>query len=193
MVPGFQRILFLIATLAIFASASSELFANNLIENPGTGSRSAEVRHLDFDSSKTVFDVRRVDTGVDMKPVPQNLCPQVRGTGPAPSAYQDLRNPLEPTQENIKAGELLFQEKAKPITCETCHNFSGNGMGVIFQQLKPYPRDFTCYQTMKDVTDGQLLWIIKKGSHGTRMKPFDRLSHEQIWQLILYIRTFEKK
>ena len=127
--------------------------------------------------------------------VGSTLCPQVRGTEPPPedfAHYFKFKNPLKPNQENIEAGSKLFHRDAKPIACETCHGFKGDGFGVIFQQLKPYPRDFTCYQTMKDIEDGQLFWVIQQGSHGTRMKAFYKLSETEIWQLILYIRSLAK-
>jgi mono/diheme cytochrome c family protein len=118
------------------------------------------------------------------------LCPQTRGTVPAPGPYAGMTNPLPASNENISGGKLLFHEDARPIPCEICHGFKGNGFGVIFQRMQPYPRDFTCYNTMKDVSDGQLFWIIKNGSHGTRMKAFEKLEDEQIWQLVHYIRHF---
>ena len=127
--------------------------------------------------------------------VGSTLCPQVRGTEPPPedfAHYFVFKNPLQPNEENIEIGRKLFHRDAKPIACETCHGFKGDGFGVIFQRMKPYPRDFTCYQTMKDVEDGQLFWVIQQGSHGTRMKAFYKLSEKEIWHLILYIRSLAK-
>jgi mono/diheme cytochrome c family protein len=45
---------------------------------------------------------------------------------------------------------------------------------------------------MNDLPDGQLFWIIKKGSMGTGMMSFAGLPDEQVWQLIQYIRTLAK-
>ena len=122
---------------------------------------------------------------------PTGLCPQTRGTSPAPKPFDEMVNILPASEENLAAGKLLFHEEAKPIPCETCHGFKGNGFGVIFARMQPYPRDFTCYQTMKEVSDGQMYWIIKHGSHGTRMKSFfTRLKEDEIWQLVHYVRQF---
>jgi mono/diheme cytochrome c family protein len=121
---------------------------------------------------------------------PAGLCPQTRGTSPAPEPYTGMANILPASKENLAAGKQLFHQDTKPITCETCHGFKGNGFGVIFAQMQPYPRDFTCYQTMKEVSDGQLFWIIKHGSHGTRMKLFKNLQEDEIWQLVHYVRHF---
>ncbi len=119
---------------------------------------------------------------------PAGHCPQTRATSPAPEPFTSMVNPLPASNENISGGRLLFHEDARPMPCETCHGFKGNGFGVIFQQMKPYPRDFTCYQVMSALSDGQLFWIIKSGSHGTRMKGFAKLTDDQAWQLVHYIR-----
>ena len=128
---------------------------------------------------------------VEMKTTdPAGLCPQTRGTSPAPEPYTGMKNLLPASKENIAAGKQLFHQNVQPIPCETCHGFKGNGFGVVFARMQPYPRDFTCYQTMKEVSDGQLFWIIKHGSHGTRMKPFKHLEEDEVWQLVHYVRHF---
>jgi hypothetical protein len=120
---------------------------------------------------------------------PQGLCPQIRKTISAPEPYASMSNPLPPSNHNISGGKMLFQEDAKPMPCENCHGFKITGMGIMFQMMKPYPRDFTCYNTMKDLSDGQLFWVIKNGSHGTRMPAYKNLFDDQIWQLVHYIRN----
>jgi len=116
------------------------------------------------------------------------LCPQTLGTIPAPDEYLLMKNVVEPTEENILTGNNLYNSTAKPIPCIICHGIKGDGIGLIFQHIKPYPRNFTCYRTMKGISDGQLFWTIKNGSHGTQMPSFTKLEDEQIWKLILYIR-----
>lgn len=141
-----------------------------------------KVAQVEQAEAEPEVEMKTIDSGV--------LCPQTRGTESAPEAYASMTNPLPSTGENIEAGKMLFHHDAKPVSCETCHGFKGNGMGVIFQRMKPYPRDFTCFQHMKDITDGQLFWIIQTGSHGTRMKAFEKLEEEQIRQLVHYLRNF---
>ena len=119
-----------------------------------------------------------------------SLCPQARSTVSAPEKYSQMKNILTPTKENIEAGKALFNSRAQPIPCSICHGFKGNSIGVIFQWIKPYARNFTCYQTMRDISDGQMFWIIRNGSHGTRMRAYEKLDDEQIWQLVLYLRSF---
>jgi hypothetical protein len=120
------------------------------------------------------------------------ICPQPRQTVTAPDGFLKLDNPLEVTPANILAGKTLFHVDAKPTACRVCHGMSGNGMGILFHRVDPKPRNFTCVYTMDDLSDGQLFWIIKNGSPGTEMPSFSYLEDNQVWQLILFIRSFSK-
>lgn len=113
-------------------------------------------------------------------------CPQPRSTAKAPEGIYESSNPLKNTPENIEEGRLLFQLNAQP-TCTMCHG-SGDGLGMMSGGLNPPPRNFMCKETMENIPDGQLFWIIKNGSPGTGMPAFSELADEQIWSLILFIR-----
>ena len=113
-------------------------------------------------------------------------CPQPRSTAKAPESLYNATNPLENSSDNIEKGRLLFQLDAQP-SCTMCHG-SGNGLGMMSSGLVPPPRNFTCKETMEQIPDGQLYWIIKNGSPGTGMPAFEGLADRQIWQLIHYIR-----
>lgn len=121
------------------------------------------------------------------------ICPQPRKTVTAPSEYLKLQNPLEATPQNILAGKTLFHVDAKPSACRICHGISGDGLGILFHRVKPKPRNFTCVYTMEELPDGQLFWVIKNGSPGTAMPSFNYLDDDQVWQLILYLRSFSTK
>jgi mono/diheme cytochrome c family protein len=116
-------------------------------------------------------------------------CPQERNTLRVPDSLYNLVNPLENTPENIEAGRVLFQLDVQP-TCTMCHGF-GDGRGIMADSLIPPPRNFSCKDTMKDIPDGQLFGVITNGSEGTGMPAFFDLNDEQIWKLILYIRTLD--
>jgi len=121
------------------------------------------------------------------------ICPQPRKTVTAPEAYLRMSNPLEPTSNNIIAGKTLFQFDAQPTACRVCHGIGGDGLGIMFPHVQPKPRNFMCYYTMEDIPDGQLFWVIKNGSPGTVMPSFGYLDDDQVWQLILYVRSLSKK
>jgi len=120
------------------------------------------------------------------------ICPQTRTTPQAPDTIAQQKNPFESNAENFIKGESLYQWTAEPNPCKTCHGPRGNGLGMMAQGLSPMPRNFTCSQTMKEVSDGQMFWIIKNGSPGTGMPAYKFLSDDEIWKLIVYIRHFEK-
>lgn len=118
------------------------------------------------------------------------VCPQKRTALSAPAEYLRRGNPLPPSDKNILAGKTLFAVDAKPFPCQACHGLKGDGFGIAFKSEAPTPRNFTCAQTMKDISDGQMFWIIQNGSPNSQMPSYKELEEDQIWQLILYLRHF---
>lgn len=123
----------------------------------------------------------------------KGICPQTRTAPPAPDKIAQKKNPFESNAKNFIKGESLYQWTAEPNPCKTCHGPEGNGLGMMAHGLQAMPRNFTCTETMKEVSDGQMFWIIRNGSGGTGMPAFKFLSDDDIWKLILYIRHFDKK
>jgi hypothetical protein len=107
-------------------------------------------------------------------------CPQSRQTHRAPGNIHDMKNPLEPSAKNLKKGKVLFQSRAKPLACKHCHGLKGDGKGYKAVNMIPPPRNFTCAKTMKEITDGQMFWIIKNGSKNTEMQAYDTLKDKHI-------------
>ena len=118
---------------------------------------------------------------------PPAECPQPRFTGKAATELYARENPLETSRANLRAGDKLYHRLSDP-SCEVCHGKKGEGNGKLARQFDPRPRDFACSETIDGIPDGQLHWIIKNGSPGTAMPPFDYLSDEEIRQLVLYLR-----
>jgi mono/diheme cytochrome c family protein len=115
-------------------------------------------------------------------------CPQPRFTGKAPDELYSRANPLDASSGNRRAGKKLYEKLSDP-SCTVCHGKKGDGKGQLASQFDPPPRNFACAATIDGIPDGQLHWIIKHGSPGTAMPPFDYLSDEEIWQLVLYLRS----
>lgn len=115
-------------------------------------------------------------------------CPQPRFTGKAPPEIYNLKNPQENNSKNLTKGKLLYQVKAKPFPCKSCHGIKGDGNGPMARGFNPPPRNFTCTKTINNITDGQLYWIIKNGSPGTGMIAYKGLKDEKIWNIILHLR-----
>jgi len=116
------------------------------------------------------------------------VCPQPRQTVQAPDEFFNLKNPLKNTRDNVEHGRRLFLQDVQP-SCAMCHGAKGDGTGGFGADMSPKPRNFTCAETMKPIPDGQLFWVIQNGSPDTGMPPFRDLNDEQIWQLVLYLKS----
>ena len=117
----------------------------------------------------------------------QGPCPQPRKTKSAPA---NLIKASIPARASVEAGKKIFEKTAKPMACKMCHGKEGNGAGKLGKALKPRPRNFTCSNTMKSVSPGQMFWIIKNGSKGTGMVAHGKkLNDKQIWDVVKYIDT----
>ena len=112
-------------------------------------------------------------------------CPQPRKTKAAPGGIAKKKIP---GSADAKRGEKIFMKTAKPMACKMCHGAKGDGNGKLGAALKPKPRNFTCKETMKKVSPGQMYYIIKNGSKGTGMAK-QLLKDKEIWDVIKFIRT----
>ena len=84
----------------------------------------------------------------------------------------------------MEEGRAIYYGRVnRDVHCSRCHGVGGAPvMGA---------RDFTDTASMKRFSDSHLLWSIMEGVPGTRMWSFkDKLSEEQIWKVIAFIRTF---
>ncbi len=114
-------------------------------------------------------------------------CQQVRKTKSAPA---NLIKASIPASASVEAGKKIFEKSAKPMACKMCHGSEGKGNGKLGKALNPRPRNFTCSDTMKHVSSGQMFWIIKNGSKGTGMVAHGKtLKDRQIWDVVKYIDT----
>ena len=104
----------------------------------------------------------------------------------APGEASGPLNPLNGDMQAILAGQQLYLNN-----CVPCHGASGKGDGPAGIGLNPRPGDFTQHMIPGKHTDGQVFLWIKNGFPSTAMPAWDeRLSEEQIWQLVTYLRTF---
>lgn len=97
-----------------------------------------------------------------------------------------LTNPYPPSAEALRAGTEVYTEH-----CRSCHGRLGDGQGEKAAALSVAPGDFTDRSKMEQLADGELYWQISKGRRP--MPAFaNKLSEQQRWQVVDYIRTFER-
>jgi mono/diheme cytochrome c family protein len=103
----------------------------------------------------------------------------------APGEASGPLNPLTVDAATIVAGRQLYA-----ASCATCHGAAGRGDGPASLGLRPPPADFTQHMVPGKHTDGQVFLWIKNGFPGTAMPAWGgRLSDEDIWRLVSYLRT----
>src|SRR5277367_1107550 len=104
----------------------------------------------------------------------------------APAQARSRQNPVPPTQQAIGLGMSTYSDH-----CQNCHGEDGNGKGERAEKLSVAPSDFTDAHAMTRMTDGELFWKISEG-HRPMPAFKDKLSAEERWQLVDYIRTFSQ-
>lgn len=90
--------------------------------------------------------------------------------------------PIPATSKSIAAGARLYQER-----CASCHGTDGSGEGALAAGLAAPPADLRIHVPVH--TDRELYNAIQYGTSGTAMPSFEgRLTHEEIWHLVNYLR-----
>jgi mono/diheme cytochrome c family protein len=105
----------------------------------------------------------------------------------APAAAKDLQNPVPSAADSVEMGTKNYSTH-----CQSCHGERGDGKGPRAERLSIAPSDFMDAHAMGQMTDGELFWKI---SHGRRPMPGfqDKLTEQERWQLVDYIRTLAQK
>ncbi len=99
------------------------------------------------------------------------------------------RNPIPATPDSIATGQELFL-----ANCAVCHGVSGRGDGPAATSLNWPQANMDLTAHLYQHTDGDLYWWIKKGKAGTPMPGFEnRLSDEEVWHLVNYLRTLDQR
>ncbi|MFZ0581835.1 MAG: c-type cytochrome [Candidatus Acidiferrales bacterium] len=104
----------------------------------------------------------------------------------APQQARQMPNPVPGTPQTIAAGMSVYMDR-----CQNCHGEYGNGKGSRADKLSVQPSDFTDAHAMSTQTDGELFWKISEG-HKPMPSFKKKLSEEERWQLVDFIRTFSQ-
>jgi len=101
--------------------------------------------------------------------------------------YASLHNPLPASAANLAAGKALFEQN-----CAVCHGASGHGDGPGATGLDPKPAVLAGLGHKRIATDGFYFWTVSEGGiqFNGAMPPFkDQIKDEDIWKIILFLRT----
>jgi mono/diheme cytochrome c family protein len=104
-----------------------------------------------------------------------------------PEAEKAKKNPIEATPAAIEEGKVLFQKQ-----CLMCHGkeLKGDGPAVAMFQVKP--PDLSTAEARARLTDGEIFYKMSEGkSPMPAMKA--KLSEEERWKVVLYVRSLQAK
>lgn len=104
---------------------------------------------------------------------------------PVPDEYKNMKNPVAKDDASIKTGGVLYNKY-----CASCHGKTGLGNGVKARALKTFPGDLSGPE-YQNQTDGEHFYKTKFG-RGEMPKYEGKVSDEDIWHMVNYMRTFKK-
>ena len=101
-----------------------------------------------------------------------------------PAVEKARKNPLTATEANLAAAKEIYNKK-----CVDCHGDKGKGDGSEAMMYDPPPSDLTDAAKINKLTDGEIFYQITEGRKP--MPSFKKkLTEEQRWQLVLFVRAF---
>ena len=117
--------------------------------------------------------------------------PQDNGqTWELPEDADKTKNPVASSPESIEKGKTLYLERTKG-NCVFCHGKTGANEENVVRRRKP--ADLSNKERMSKMTDGELFWKISKGINGIMPAGERRMTEEERWHVVNYIRTLAKE
>jgi mono/diheme cytochrome c family protein len=102
-----------------------------------------------------------------------------------PVEKRTIQNPLLNDEKAVDKGEKIYGK-----ICWSCHGIKGEGDGPVGASFNKKPMSFINKSFQKQ-TDGEIVWKISTG-RGNMPSYNELLSENQRWQLVSYLRTFNK-
>jgi len=123
----------------------------------------------------TIFTLSLISSSTNAQPKPWQV----------PDECKTMKNPVAKGDASNKAGMVLYTKH-----CASCHGKTGLGDGVKARALKEHPGDFSgaSYQNQ---ADGEHFYKTKFG-RGEMPKYEGKLSDDDMWNIVNYMRTFKK-
>jgi mono/diheme cytochrome c family protein len=115
----------------------------------------------------------------------QPAAPPAQSSIPAEATH--MINPVKPTSES-----QAHAKKVYGYDCALCHGANGNGKGDVVTDLKLTLKDYTDPAALKELSDGDLFYIIKNGK-GQMPPEGDRAKPEELWNMVILVRSFARK
>jgi mono/diheme cytochrome c family protein len=111
-----------------------------------------------------------------------------KNTWELPADADKTKNPVAASPESVAKGKELFLERTKG-NCIFCHGETGSGNEANLPKLRRKPADLSNKERMSAMTDGEVFWKITKGITGIMPAGEGRMTEEERWHVVNYVRT----
>ena len=138
-------------------------------------------------NSSTTTNKNQNDRGI-AQPTPDFS----KNTWELPDDADKTKNPIPTSEESVAKGKELYLERTKG-NCIFCHGETGSGNEANLPRLRRKPADLSNKERMSAMTDGEVFWKITKGITGIMPAMEKRLTEEERWHVVNYIRTLAKE
>jgi mono/diheme cytochrome c family protein len=115
-----------------------------------------------------------------------------KNTWELPNDAEKTKNPVTVTPESVEKGKELYLERTKG-NCIFCHGETGSGNEANLARLRRKPADLSNKERMEAMTDGEVFWKITKGIQGIMPAGEKRMTEEERWHVVNYVRTLAKE
>jgi mono/diheme cytochrome c family protein len=119
------------------------------------------------------------------KPAPAPALAQPPTVTPPPP--MQTRNPVKPTAESQAKAKTLYQ-----MDCSMCHGDNGSGKTDLATSMELTMEDWTNPAILGSKQDWELFNIIRNGKDKMPGEDPGRANDTEVWNLIIYIRSFSK-
>ena len=111
--------------------------------------------------------------------------PKPAADAPIPAADAAKVNPVKATPASLALARKMYG-----YDCAMCHGANGNGKGEAAAGMNL--KDYTDPAALRDRTDGELYYIILNG-RGQMPPEAGRQNEQQIWNMVILVRSFSQK
>ncbi|MGO8756536.1 MAG: c-type cytochrome [Terracidiphilus sp.] len=105
----------------------------------------------------------------------------------APAQPAAVKNPVKPTAESQTKAKGLYQ-----MDCAMCHGDNGNGKTDLATSMEMTLDDWSDPKTLAGKEDWALFNVIRNGKDKMPAEAEGRANDTEVWNLIIYIRSFSK-
>ena len=115
-----------------------------------------------------------------------------KNTWELPDDADRTKNPVPTSPESVAKGKELYLNKDKG-NCVFCHGETGAGNEANLPNLRRKPADISSKERMSTMTDGEVFWKVSKGIQGIMPAGEKRMTEEERWNVVNYVRTLVKE